>query len=107
MSLRTPFGKWWAGQLTTAVGTATERSWLELGSACEVAAGLTIDFPSIDLTHGGAELLLNTGVAPPEGSALEQTLLQAVLDGPSRCRPTLRTSTTPPPQASTPPPFRP
>lgn len=90
MSLRTPFGKWWAEQLTTAVGTATERFWLELGAECEAAAGLTLDPPNIDLTHGGAELLLNTGFAPPTGSALEKALLQAVLDGECPCVTSIR-----------------
>lgn len=81
LSLRGPFGKWWSEKLTTAVGTATERPWLKLGAQCEAAAGQTLDLPGVELSSGGAELLLNTGIIPPRSSALEKALLQAVLDG--------------------------
>lgn len=90
LSLRGPFGKWWAEQLAENVGTMTERAWLQIGAACEAAAGLTLDLPDIDLTAGGAELLLNTGFIPPADSALEKTLLQAVLDGECPCVTSIR-----------------
>ena len=81
LSQRTDFARWWAEHVTASIGTATERTWLELAAGCDAAGGLVIDLAGVDLSGGGAQRVLNAGVVPPPGSALEGDLIRAVLDG--------------------------
>lgn len=82
MRQRTQFRDWWTERLKTAVGTPDEGAWLEIGAACEVLAGESVDIPGLSAEDGHrAQLILNTGMVPSPGSALEVQLLNAVLDG--------------------------
>lgn len=81
LPLRGAFDQWWYEQFTAAIGTPLERAWLQIGADCEAGAGRPCDRDDVTLTDGGAQLLLDTGLVAPSGSALETALLQAVLDG--------------------------
>lgn len=79
---RRQFANWWVEQLKQVIGTDSEVAWLKIGAACEVVAGDTIDIPALSAEDGQrAQLILNTGAVPREGSVLEAQLLRAVLDG--------------------------
>ncbi|WP_219826072.1 NACHT domain-containing protein [Nonomuraea typhae] len=76
------FTAWWVEQLKQVVGTDDEIAWLRVGAASEAAAGQVIDIPELSAEDGRrAQLILNTGAVPKEGSVLEAQLLRAVLDG--------------------------
>ena len=79
---RGQFAKWWVERMKEAVGKDHETAWLKIGAAFEVAAGEVIDIPDLSTKRGQlAQLILNTGAIPNEGSNLETELLQAVLNG--------------------------
>ncbi|QDZ14170.1 NACHT domain-containing protein [Humibacter ginsenosidimutans] len=76
------FADWWTEQLTKLIGTPHEIAWLTIGARCEALAGETRTIPRLSAEDGErAQLILNTGITPPEGSTLEAQLLRAVLDG--------------------------
>lgn len=82
LGLRNEFATWWAECLREAIGTAAETDWLDIGARCEVAAGLSIDLPTLSAEDGRhAQLILNTGLVPDAGSPLESQLIRALLDG--------------------------
>ena len=82
LGLRRQFARWWVERITQAIGTESEVAWLKLGAACEVIAGEVIDIPGLSAQDGErAQLILNTGGLPQEGSILEEQLRRAVLDG--------------------------
>lgn len=79
---RVPAG-WWISRMSTAVGTVHEAAWLRLGALLPGRTTLepkAIDQLSLD-TIESAELALSAGIIAAPGSALEQKLLRAVLDG--------------------------
>ncbi|MGW0486331.1 NACHT domain-containing protein [Nonomuraea sp. NPDC003214] len=79
---RRQFARWWIDRLTQAIGTEDEIAWLRLGAACEVIAGDVIDIPGLSAEDGErAQMILNTGGLPQQGSLLEEQLRRAVLDG--------------------------
>lgn len=83
LGMRSKFAQWWHYKLTQAIGTELEVAWLEIGAQCEVAAQTNLDIPpglsAADGYH--AQLILNTGIVPPEGGQLEKELMEAVLAG--------------------------
>lgn len=82
LNQRSEFAAWWSDQMSAAVGTATERPWLERAAEVEAAAGITLDLAGIDLgAQGTAELFLNAGAVPTPGGGFEARLLQSVLGG--------------------------
>jgi hypothetical protein len=82
LNQRSEFAVWWTTQMTAAVGTRTERPWLELAAKDEAGAGVSVDLHGLDLeADRAAEHVLNTGLVPTAGGNFEARLLQAVLDG--------------------------
>jgi hypothetical protein len=82
LGLKPEFTSWWIERLSEAVDTGSERAWLAIGASCEVAAGSSLPIPAVSADDGqNAQLILNAGFAPQDGSALEAQLLRAVLDG--------------------------
>lgn len=81
LCLRGDFARWWAEQTAAAIGTRNEQAWLELGAQVEAARGLPLDLDGVDLSRDGAQHVLNSGLVPPSGGALERELVHAVLDG--------------------------
>lgn len=76
------FRIWWLKRLATSVGTETEDVWLRIGAECEVLAGEPIELAGLDAEDGAkAQLILNTGGVPVDGSHLADQLGRAVLDG--------------------------
>lgn len=90
LNQRSAFTTWWSAHMSAAAGTSTQRPWLEIAANCEAAAGLEVDFDRLDLEGDihperhpvrPAGLILDTGLVPSRGGALEARLLAAVLDG--------------------------
>lgn len=82
LGLKSKFCSWWAQRLAEAIGTAGEAAWLAIGAACEVAAGASLDLPGLSADDGWhAQLIVNTGLVPVAGGALEGQILRAILDG--------------------------
>lgn len=82
LGLKREFLLWWVEQLRRAIGTSDETDWLSIGAECEAAAGVDIGSVALSAEDGiNAQLILNAGIVPGAGSALEGQLLRAVLDG--------------------------
>lgn len=82
LGLKSEFASWWMERLSEATATSSEQSWLAIGASCEVAAGSNLPIPGVSADDGwSAQLILNAGLVPEEGSPLEAQLLRAVLDG--------------------------
>lgn len=82
LGLKEEFSSWWAERLREAIGTSADTAWLDIGARCEAAAGRRVDIPALAAEDGRrAQLILNTGLAPEDGTSLEGQLIRAVLDG--------------------------
>ncbi|MFJ5233156.1 NACHT domain-containing protein [Kitasatospora sp. NPDC088391] len=83
--LREPgeFGAWWNARLHTAANTPDERIWLALGAG--VGAGEHVrpeDVAPMALTDAASAAdAVRAGLTPPHGSAMEERMVRAVLDG--------------------------
>lgn len=81
LNARAEFGEWWRSQTLAAIGTSEQSAWMSIAARCEGGAGLVVDFPPEAMNYGDAERLLNTGILPEPGSAMEAALMEAVKDG--------------------------
>jgi len=76
------FHEWWEQQFGAAAGTTSESAWLNIGAT--VGTSLLQHIDASRLALGGptqCQAALRAGISPDSGTAAEDQLLRAVLDG--------------------------